>query len=88
MPQPKIETFRIARALGKSSNWQQLRVVKIHVDALNEIGYSGTLNGVKLSLQEYFDTYIATNKEHYRVETLVSNPSESTDTLLVVKVTV
>jgi hypothetical protein len=87
MPRPKISTFRISRVQGRSENWRVLNLLNIHVDALNEIGHTGFYKGVRITLQEFFETYIETPKCFWRIEELESNREEFTDRLLVIRVT-
>ncbi len=87
MPRPLIQTFRISRVQGRSENWRSLGLITLHIEALNEIGHTGAYKGVRITLQEFFETYIETNKCFYRVEKQEEDKEKSTDRLLVVKVT-
>ena len=86
MPKPIIKNFRINRVMGRSQNWFGLGISQNHIDVLNDIGETGKLHGVRISVSEYLDTYIATDSVYYQVETFESNPSKLTDMLLVTQV--
>lgn len=83
----KIETFRVSRVQGRSENWFQLRMIKSHMDALNLLGQTGTYQGVKLSIEDFLNVYVATPKETFKVELLEENRDEYTDKLLIIKAT-
>lgn len=84
----KIDNFTIRRAMGKSQDWKQLDIKKKHVEALNEIGYSGKLNKKRATIQDYFKKHIDGNGLKHNITSLKSNTMEFTDTLLVTRVTV
>ena len=87
MPRPKIQTFRISRVQGRSENWRALDLLPPHMEALNEIGHTGAYKGVRITLQEFFETYIETTKCFYRIEKQEEDREKFTDRLLVIKVT-
>lgn len=62
----KIEKYRINCRMGKSSDWGLVFGDKECKD-LNEIGYSGKLNGVKTSLYDYISS-LTTNSVKYDLE--------------------
>ena len=83
-----IKTFRIHRLDGQSSDWSKLHIVTSHINALNQIGTTGTHNGEKITISQYFDKYLSAKKLlQYKIETIQTNPDQKTDTLLVIQVT-
>jgi len=82
----KIENFTINRAMGESFDWKKLDINKKHIDALNEIGYSGKFKGKKISIHDYFEKNIDCKGLKHNIEQLSSNNMEFTDKLLVTRV--
>jgi len=84
----KIETFRVTRVQGKSENWAQLRLIKSHKDALDDIGFTGEHKGTKISVGEFLNKHVAKPNETFRVETLEQSTDKYKDKILIIKVTV
>lgn len=80
-----IQNFRLPRAMGEG-NWSSIPGLEPHEKALNEIGYTGKLNGEHETLQGYLDKYFQGDVQ-YNVEMLSMNGFEFTDVYLVTKVT-
>jgi hypothetical protein len=63
----KTTTFRIQTGMGTTSQWQSTGLGD-HAKALNEIGYTGKFNGVRMSRNTYFDEHVNTDKVTYTLE--------------------
>ena len=82
----KVSNHRISRSMGKSNEWKGIGFTEKQAEELNEIGYTGRLNGKKLSVSEYLQS-LNTEKKRFEVETVASNGFEFTDTLQITIVT-
>lgn len=80
-----IKKYRINCGMGSSGDWSLVFGDKECKD-LNEIGYTGKLNGVKTSLFDYIRS-LTTNSVKYDLERIGGNSAEFTDIyeLVVVK---
>jgi hypothetical protein len=75
----KIVNTSIRCGMGSSSDWDNVPgVSEENASALNEIGYTGKLRGVKTSLYEYLEK-ISTPKYNYSLERTGGNSMEFTD---------
>lgn len=84
MSKIKIQTHRIQRTKGRVVSWGTLKLIKVHKDAINNIGKGAN----SLSIQEYFDQHISTHKVSYKVETIWDDIPDERDQLLIIEVTV
>lgn len=88
MPKIKIQTHRIQRSKGRVVHWGTLKLIKVHRDAINQIGKDGSLRGNDISIEEYFDQHLSTPKSSYKVETIWEDIPNKKDLLLIIEVTI
>ena len=74
----KTKTYRINCALGSSRDWPFSNAIQ---EELNQIGYSGTLNGKKTTLHEYLGQ-MSNSKVSYNLIRTGGNGFECTDEYL------
>lgn len=81
-----IVKHMISCGMGQSNDWASI-FDDVTCKNLNEIGYTGKLNGVKMSLFDYINT-LGTEKTHYKLVRSGGNSFEFTDNydLIVVKI--
>jgi len=75
----KIINTIINCGMGTSGDWLSVPGISdTHAEALNQIGYTGKLNGVKTSLGEYLES-ISTEHRNYSITRTGGNSMEFTD---------
>lgn len=79
-----IQTFRLPRAMGKG-HWSSIPGLEPHEKALNEIGYTGKLNGESITIQGYLDKYFSGDIQ-YNATVISTNMFEYTDLYFIVRV--
>lgn len=79
-----IQNYTVNRAMGQGK-WSNVPGLAEHEQALNEIGYTGKLNNIPMTVNDYLQQHFTGNTRFKAVMTK-SNSMEFTDTFLVTKV--
>lgn len=78
-----IKKYYINCGMGISSDWKNAGFSEDIINNLNEIGYTGKLNGKKISLYEYLNS-LSTEKVNYSLNRINGNGSEFVDNYLLI----
>jgi hypothetical protein len=76
----KTSTYQISCAMGSSRDWPFIQQI---CEELNQIGYSGTLNGKKTSYYDYFEK-MSNEKINYHLTRTGGNGFDFTDEYMLV----
>lgn len=64
----KTDIFHISTGMGTTNQWANAGLNEAQSKALNDIGYSGKFNGVRMTRQTYFDQHVNNKKLNYTIQ--------------------
>lgn len=64
----KTNIFHIETGCGQTQQWKEAGLNEQQSKDLNDIGYSGKLNGVRMTRQTYFDQQVNNDKLNYTIQ--------------------